>query len=400
MAPQIITLLHSTKAKIAHARYSGSYQNCRENGHMISELAGFTLSRSIPDSALMGVMSGAYKVCGGVIRDSQGQIVSHLVNAANPLNIATSLFAPLDLITSGINTFQLSQIGADVTKLISLAQGTMALSGLTLAVSTASFLFLNNKLNSIDSRLQEMSKDVKAIRQFLEMQERARLATSLKTMMSLDASVDSGVREKLLISAKQTLGEIHEKYREAFLGVTKLEEALAIEEYFTVTALGHALCTAELDMYKQAENNLQDAYQVWDTVTQRIARDFVIRDEPERLMSPRYADYVKANELIDWLDFSFQSDRGLDWIDELRGTNSWIPKFRSKLNSDEKTELEIMRKIVPRDRIYQGYVSQYEYYSKIGERPSSVQAFIESLPEENRTEGCLIFVADKALKAA
>ena len=95
------------------------------------------------------------------------------------------------------------------------------------------------------------------------------------------------------------------------------------------------------DATRKAESDLQSAYQVWQTVSQRIARDFVIRDEPERLMSPRYAPFLKADEMIDWLDFSFQSERGLEWIDELRGTTSWMPRIRSKLDNDEKLELEV-----------------------------------------------------------
>lgn len=36
---------------------------------MVSELAEFTLTRAIPDSVLTGVLSGSYKVFGGVVRN-------------------------------------------------------------------------------------------------------------------------------------------------------------------------------------------------------------------------------------------------------------------------------------------------------------------------------------------
>ena len=47
---------------------------------MVSELAGFTLTRAIPDSVLTGVLSGSYKIFGGVVRNDAGQIVAHLGN--------------------------------------------------------------------------------------------------------------------------------------------------------------------------------------------------------------------------------------------------------------------------------------------------------------------------------
>jgi hypothetical protein len=273
----------------------------------------------------------------------------------------------------------------------------MALSGLTLAVSAASFVFLNNKLNSIDSRLVTIGEDVKAIKKFLELQERARLSTAFKTMRSLDDTVDVGVREKLLISAKQTLGEIHEKYRELLINIKNVEEALAIEEYFTITALGHALCTAELDMYKQAENELREAYGIWSTVAERISRDLVLRNEPERFMQSRYALHLKTDEMVDWLDFAYQADRGIDWVDDLRNESSWLPRIPTKLNTTEELELEVMRKVVQRDRVYQGYVAQYDYFSDTATRPSIVQNYIESISEDQKVEESYIFLANKFL---
>ena len=48
---------------------------------MLSEFTGFTLQRTIPDSVMMGVLTGANKVFGGVVRNESGQIIAHLVDA-------------------------------------------------------------------------------------------------------------------------------------------------------------------------------------------------------------------------------------------------------------------------------------------------------------------------------
>ncbi len=369
---------------------------------MLSELAGFTLTRTIPDNVLMGIMSGAYRVYGGVVRNNSGQIIAHLANTAIPINLATSL-PIVNSVISGLNTVQLSRIGANVSQLLTLAKGTMVLSGLTLGVSAAGFLFLNHKLKKVDARLKEISKDVKKIREFLELQERARLSTALKTLRSIDEGVDIGVREKLLVNAKQTLSEIHEKYRELLIEANNVQEALPVEEYYTVTALGHALCAAELDMYEHAYEDLKDAHDVWNASLRRISEDLVLKGEPERFMYDRYVDHVKTDELVDWMDFASSSNNGIGWVDDLRRKITWKPKmstFTKKIDLDEQIQIELMRKVVAREKIIEGYVTQYKYFSDIKQRPSTVQQYFESLPKESGVEECFVLISDEILRAA
>lgn len=305
--------------------------------------------------------------------------------------------------TRQLNAVQLSRIGADVSQLLTLAKGTMVLSGLTLGVSAAGFLFLNHKLKKVDARLQEISKDVKKIREFLELQERARLTTALKTLRSIDESVDVGVREKLLVNAKQTLSEIHEKYRELLIGVNSVQEALPVEEYYTVTAMGHALCAAELDMYEHAYNDLKDAHEEWNSSVRRVSEECVLKGEPERFMYDRYVEHVKADELVDWMDFANNSDKGIEWIDDIRRKITWKPKmptFSKKLDQDEQLQIELMRKVVARERVFDGYASQYKYFSQIKQRPSTVQQYIESLPKDSSVDECFVLLSDDLLEAA
>ena len=59
---------------------------------MLAELSGFTLSRTVPDHVLSGLLSGAFKIYGGVVRDDAGRMVAHLVNSNVP-NLALSSFS-------------------------------------------------------------------------------------------------------------------------------------------------------------------------------------------------------------------------------------------------------------------------------------------------------------------
>lgn len=357
---------------------------------MIAELAGFTVSRVIPDKCLIGILTGAYEVCGGVIRDNSGQIVAHLVNAGNPLTMLT----PVGKVLETVNTYQLHKIGKDTAAILSLAKGTMLLSGLTLAVSAASFIFLYKKLVKIDEKVTEIAKDVKKIRTFLESKEKAAITTALKTLSGIVPTLDDKTRIPLLVNARQTLGEIHERYRAQLIGVSQAEEVLPIEEYYTITALGHAMCSAELDMLNNAVSDMDDAYRTWLTACQRISTDLILRKDPERYLFAVYSKHVKTDEIIDWLNFANGANKGTEWVDELRNNLSALRMPQIKLSKRDAIEVEVIRKLCARSRIYSGYTSQYRYLHSIGQRPSEVQAYFDSLNDADRVEDCHILIAD------
>jgi len=273
----------------------------------------------------------------------------------------------------------------------------MILSGLTLAVSAASFVFLHKKLAKIDEKLNELAKDVKAIRFFLKSQEKASLTTALKTLSGIGPTLDDNTRIPLLVNARQTLGEIHERYRDQILHLNRIQDVIAIEEYFSITALGHAMCSAELDMLSNAASDLEDAYDTWRTATRRITADMIIRNDPERFLFSAYAAHAKTDEIIDWMDFTHGTDKGIEWIDDLRGKTSALRLPQFKLNNTDKMEIEIIRKLTARDRIYDGYKAQYRYLQSIASRPSKIQSYFDSLNEDDRIEDCFLLVADSEI---
>ncbi|WP_308873576.1 hypothetical protein [Thiothrix subterranea] len=392
---------------------------------MISELAGFVLSRSIPDNLMLGVLAGVNKVYGGVVRNEQGQILAHLVNSTTPSNILSAFTSPLNTLLSGVNTYQLhriggdvgvigaevgrigaevgaistevSHIGANVTQLLQLAQASMLLSGLTLAVSSAGFVFLSNKINKIDEKLQQVASDVKYIKSFLELQERYRLIAALKVIRELNKVEDHAARLQMLISSRQTIGEIHEKYKMLLTDSSNEYSFMAAEEYFTITAIGHSLCSAELDMYDQALNDLHDAQHTWQSSSRAFVKNHVINDNAQRFLTKDYVQHINSAEVIEWVDFAESSSSGISILDHLRGQPQKRSFGWSKLkgvDTEEKLNLEISRKIIARNKILQGYIDQLKYLSQIRQKPSTVQNFMDSIPCDNSVEGCHIFIAD------
>lgn len=362
---------------------------------MISELTGFTLTRAIPDSVLAGILSGSYKVFGGVVRNDAGQIVAHLVNAASPANVVSTFLSPVNTVFSGLNTYQLYRIGTDVQKLIGLAQASMVISGLTLAVSSAGFLFLNKKINKIDKKLEEIAAELKYIRKFLELHERARLISALKVIRDLGQIEDISTKTQMLINSRQTLGEIHEKYKTLILEDKSVKELMPVEEYFTITAIGHALCSAELGLYDQARNDLLESQLIWKEAAKTFVVEKVIGKDPQRLLTKKYVSHIKSEEIAGWMDFAEDGELGIDRLDQLRDMSPRIEiNIFNSIDKEEEIAIDVARKLVQRDRVLQGYVDQYGYYSELKKKPSEVQQYFDSLPEESKINECFVFLSN------
>lgn len=362
---------------------------------MLTELPGLILSRTIPDHCLFGVVTGTYRVCGGVIRNASGQIVAHLVNSGSSALGATPFSAAVD----AINTVQLHRIGRSVAsveaatgQLLTLAQGTAALSGLTLAVSIGGFAFLARQVTRLERKLSELAKDVKAIQTFLGSQERAALGSAMQTLSLLaPGGQDEKIRIPLLVNARQTIGAIHQRHREQLETVSRVEEVLAAEEYFSVTALAHALCTAELGMQAAATAELESAHELWRSQVRRISLETIL-SSPARFLTAGYGDVTTA-ELVDWLDFAHGTEHGIAWIDTLRRQSAGfrLPHFGPA--ATDLLAIDLIRKFCARDRIFQGYVSQYAYFASHALLPSQHRQFVDSLGQDMATGDCFIFVS-------
>ena len=392
---------------------------------MLPQILGFTLTRTIPTKVLLPVLTGAYQVCGGVIRNNSGQIMAHLINKGNPIGALQPISAAGGMALSGFNTFQIHQTGKTLANLgqginnlnskvdalggeveilqnltnhlVLLSNGTMALSGLTLAVSTAGFAFLNRKLNKIDEKLQELQKDVKEIKDFLNMQQRAELATALQAISNLNHTPNEEVRRQVLVQTNKDISVLNHFYRLQFKNAASAGILDASEEYFTITAIAQALCQAELDLFEPAANSLQNSYAFWLDICQKISKEKFLRSNPERFLDYKLASAFRTDELIDWMDFANGETKGFNWIDELRpkyGKDSFYFFSRYEMTQEEHLEISILRKMVARNRIYQGYCSQFQYFKEQKIRPSTFQVQVDSLDSNQMVHDTYLLVAN------
>ncbi|MGB5599432.1 MAG: hypothetical protein WBM66_12000 [Thiothrix litoralis] len=172
---------------------------------------------------------------------------------------------------------------------------------------------------------------------------------------------------------------------------------MAAEEYFTITAIGHSLCSAELDMYDQAVNDLNDAQAVWQSSSRAFVKHHVITDNAQRFLTKDYVKHIGSAEVIEWVDFAESTSDGMGILDRLRGEPQKMSFGWSMLkgiDNEEKLNLEVSRKIIARNKILQGYADQLKYLSQIKQKPSTVQNLMNSIPDDNSVGGCYIFIAN------
>ena len=412
---------------------------------------GWTVTRMIPFDTIAGLLTGQYKIYGGVIRwaagtENAGQIVRHLIPvASNALSFIPGLNFIPGIITdfkleelkqmSQYNTHQLLQLSGQITSLseitglvCKITTGTALLSGLGLTVSCLGFAALNNKLNTIDSRLKDIQKDVQAIKYFLESSERARLYAALNALLKIDANTASEHRHTILHNSRNTLAEINMRYRELLSEAKTIETAMAYEEYFSLTALAQVRCTAELEILDIANKEIVEINSFWQAEAHRIAKEMLIGEYPERFLASDFANDISITELVQWLDFVYQENKGLSWIDDLRlqvneswYAKNWISKAASNLNlfakeksnifSDETSGLNknigigiekekqiiipSLRKMIARSSVFEGYSSQYEMLEAQQLKPSDFEQKLASLPESSLNEGYIILEPTK-----
>ncbi len=390
----------------------------------MSSLLGLTVVRAIPSEVVLGLMTGQYKLYGGVIRwasgtEYAGQIVCHIL-PVEAQAIGGSFLEPIADVVSAVNTYQLHRLSGQVNTLIAatqqvlqIATGTMFLSGLHLAVTAVSFAILNEKLKRLERRLSEIQAEVRAIRALLELEERSRLGAALRDLLNVVNIKNEDHRHTMLFNSKNVLAPISLKYKELLAGAETLEIAMAYEEYFCLTSLAHARCLAELGMLEMAYQDLEETSGFWTKQARRIVNEFLLSKTPERFLFSDFAQDVPVLRLVEWLDFAYEEEKGYGWIDELRGkTTPWysqgdygvrrvissigsmIAKPISSPKVDEMARekeriIPSFQKLVARNNVLEGYKAQYELLKVHNVIPSDFENKVAMLALE-ATDGYLI----------
>lgn len=394
---------------------------------MVEPLLNLTVTRAIPPDVMTGLMTGQFKLHGGVIRGAPGtqyagQIIRHLLPVAEQTTGAPIL-APVSRALGAVNIYQLHGLSGQVNALtaatqqvLQIATSTMVLSGLNLAVTAVGFAVLNEKLKSLEGKLNEIQQEVRVLRTLMELDERSKLGAALRDLLNVGTIKNPGHRHDMLFNSKNVLAPISLKYKELLAGADIFETAMAYEEYFCITSLAHARCLAELGMLEMANRDLDEAGEFWKEQAQRIANKFLLSDSPERFLFSDFAQDVPVSVLVEWLDFAYQEEKGYGWIDELRGqTRSWytqddnagvaerLSNARNKMLSrknrtvklaevdqDRERVIPSFQKLVARSNVFEGYKAQYGLLEANNVTPSEFEREVALLAQTASVDGFLI----------
>ncbi|MDE0034624.1 MAG: hypothetical protein OXU75_16070 [Deltaproteobacteria bacterium] len=373
-------------------------------------LPGWTVAREIPPDVVDGVNRGVYQVHGGVIRMAPGaagagRIVRHLIPARQDPNVPFGGFLNLPL--------------ASTEHLLQMATGAMVLSSLNLAVSAVGFAVLYKKLTDLDKSLTAMAKKVEGIARLLELEEKAKLASALKTLSmvmkggALDSRKQQLLNERLLNAVLNVFGPVNMKYRE-LLPAAESETAMACQGYFALTSLATAACHAELGMARMAKDYLDDDCAFWAQQARRIAGD-LLGEHPERFVAGEFVSEVSLREVAAWRNFAADEDRSEpERIDELRNrirlsTNKGggliaIPLLgkddpaavAKTIEADKQGTIPALRELVARHGVFRGYADQYALLDENGMTPSEFQRRVDALDREMLVDGYVILEPTQA----
>lgn len=364
---------------------------------MLSSL-GLVVAREIPASLLPGLISRAYSVHGGVIRDGVGRIVCHLVTGGATSTLA-SLIPGAGLVGSVVNAGQIYAVGRDVkavqktvntvldvTKanaaliqqvqesvgsVLSVSMANTALSGLGLVTSVAGFAYLSHRLNQVDAKLAQLEKQIKELRHLIQSQQKAQLHTAIDCLRQSELTTDDRLRHELLMQSKSNFTTLAHYYKELWSNASEIHEVDGVDEYFTLAFTGAALATSELGMADVAYSELSRHYDDWKALARRHCSTQMLREDPQRLMKASWVKDLPTRELIETLDFVHDTQRGIDWIDELRGqTTSMADKARSSIPrpfqrfvtvTDEKPGIDFARRLRARDDVLNTNVVHFDF---------------------------------------
>jgi len=378
------------------------------------EVIGHSVLRSIPPEVAQGLVSGMYKLYGGVIRYAPGtakagQIICHLIPTKSFISsigvAAPALLAAAGSTFSSFNktNLKLDQVLNVAQQILNISKNAMILSGLNLAVSAIGFAYITHRLNNVDKKLNEIQKDIREIKAFLESKERAELRAALNDLLKLASIKDPENRKTVLHNARQSLSVICERYKELLFNAENLEKTIISEEYYCLTSYARMHCSAELKMFETAVTESEELIKFWDAQLRQVTQKYILGNHVERFLYNEYAESVPVDTLIELLDFAGNEKKGYNWLDELRRKNkSWYPKnyFNSPVNigtgdASEETRLVFpaIQKILARRNVLEGHKTQIEFLAMNKITPAEFEGKISGLIKDE--EGDFVILGPK-----
>ena len=212
-----------------------------------------TVDFELPQEILDGLLSGEYTRCGGVIRDGAGQIVKHLVETGQYIEV------------NNISVMQ------QMKALKLLGNLSLTTNLLTLGVVSVGFLVMNQKLIKMEKQLCDIKNGLKEIERkidFIQDQLDVKLLAKLKAAINIGEAAllskeDKKIRfldaQNRFIEVKHEMHGLAEKIRGRY-GIVSFYDIYAhYGACYAIAAMGEAKCALYLDEHEIAIKNIRES---------------------------------------------------------------------------------------------------------------------------------------------
>jgi hypothetical protein len=284
-----------------------------------------------------------------------------------------------------------------VSSILSLSTAGVAISGLGLVTSIAGFALLNQRFNQVDKRLTEIVNIGKDIKNFLSSYQMAKLQGAIQAMHHAAFSSDRDVRRGLLLQSKRDFTNLANQYGDLWNKSEDIKQIPILEDCFVVASTGAALATSDLGMPEVAAVEFKNHYEVWKTTAQKQIKQRLFGDDSYRLLLTATADVMPTRELIKVLDFANGTQKGLDWIDDLRRDqltkSSMVNRFFSatpqgvqRLLKDEEnpSAIKMATELCAKDEILKVNMAHLSF---LGEKKLTASQFAKSIEAAGKELG-------------
>jgi len=350
----------------------------------MTTLAGISVLRAIPENALMGLLSGACSLQGGVVRDIRGQIVAHMTLPATAVGARPTL----GWISDAFQTYQLQNMGLELKRvegqlstLLNTTADATSLSGLSLVVSLGGFAFLSRKLHELNSTLDTIEQNSKKTLPFRETMQYIQLEAAVVTLRHAIETTDANTRHASLVSSKNEFGQLIPQYARLMSKLNELNELQTLDDGHLIAMIGRAQATSDLGMGQVALDDFTTHRLAWQNLARELCRSKALKKDPQRLIHHRFLASMPTTSLTKLLDFAHQISKGAEWLDDLRKMESEASFFRLPKFESEDNELIFARRLVARDEILSGFQSHLKFLHENDIRSCDYQAKVKELIE-------------------
>lgn len=272
----------------------------------------------------------------------------------------------------------IAEIQSTVSNVLNIATAGAVLSGLGLVTSIVGFTFLHKRLVALDQRLAVLIDDVKDIKKTLMYQELANLRGAVKLMQHAELADDPDVQRGKLLQANEAFTKLLYFYGQQWAGEKNVKQLPFLEDCYTLAFTGASITNSELGMYGVASKEFIEHYQSWKITAQGNVKDHLLNENSKRLLKDVTANILPIRQLVKLMDFAYDSEKGIDWIDELRNHSSLRPP---QLRAVPVKSIEMANNLTARNDVLYATTAHLEFLET---KRLSVSAFSKAVENERK----------------